>query len=209
MPAGDDPDVLLRVDGVTVVVEPRTGRRGSSTEPARMKWRARPGTLPSTVLGGELVVPCTPNPRRGAEFPSEARAAARYDSYEASRVGSCATRSCEPSQVRKEAALSGPSRVPQGCLARVEYEHDLVAPLSTAGARSFTTSVASRRGAAGGVGDVGRIRARVRRRGDVIQFQTAFTAVRASSPGSSASPIPRRAHREAAPRHRDAYVPAS
>ena len=29
------------------------------------------------------------------------------------RVGSCATGSREPSQVRKEAALSGPSRVPQ------------------------------------------------------------------------------------------------
>ena len=27
--------------------------------------RAQAGTLPSTVLGGELVVPCTPNPRKG------------------------------------------------------------------------------------------------------------------------------------------------
>ena len=54
------------------------------------------------------------------------------------RVGSCATRSREPSQVRKEAALSGPSRVPQGCLTRADDEYDLMAPVSTAGARSST-----------------------------------------------------------------------
>ena len=60
----------------------------------------------------------------------------RYGSYKVMRVGSCATRSREPSQVRKEAALSGPSRVPQGCLTRAEDEYDLMAPVSTAGARS-------------------------------------------------------------------------
>src|SRR5439155_18762889 len=44
----------------------------------------------------------------------------------------------EPSQVRKEAALSGPSRVPQGCLVRANDEYGLVAPVSTAGARSYS-----------------------------------------------------------------------
>ena len=66
----------------------------------------------------------------------------RYGSYEVLRVGSCATGSREPSQVRKEAALSGPSRVPQGCLTRAEDEYDLVAPGSTAGARSPDSSLA-------------------------------------------------------------------
>ena len=60
----------------------------------------------------------------------------RYGSYEASRVGSCATGSREPSQVRKEAALSGPSRVPQGRLIRANDEYGLMALVSTAGARS-------------------------------------------------------------------------
>src|SRR5258706_13707181 len=60
----------------------------------------------------------------------------RYGSYEASRVGSCATGSREPSQVRKEAALSGPFRVPQECLTRANDEYGLMAPVSTAGARS-------------------------------------------------------------------------
>jgi hypothetical protein len=32
-------------------------------------------------------------------------------------VRSCAARACEPGQVRKEAALSGHSWAPQGCLA--------------------------------------------------------------------------------------------
>src|SRR5262249_58338920 len=95
--------------------------------------RAR-GSLPVAVLGGALVVPCTPNPRRGAESPLEALAAVRYGSEEASRIGSCATGSCEPRQVRKEAALSGRSRVPQGGLVLVDSEHDLLAPASPSGA---------------------------------------------------------------------------
>src|SRR5204863_5759321 len=95
---------------------------------------------------------------RGAEFPSEARAAVRYGSYEASRVGSCATGSCEPSQVRKEAALSGPSRVPQGCLARANGEYGLVAPESTTGARSSLLA----RSRLGGLLPASRALARVR-----------------------------------------------
>ena len=69
----------------------------------------------------------------------------RYGSYKVMRVGSCATGSREPSQVRKEAALSGPSRVPQGCLTRAEDEYDLMAPVSTAGARSLTSFARSLR----------------------------------------------------------------
>ena len=36
------------------------------------------------------------------------------------KAGSCAAGHREPGQVRKEAALSGWSRVPQGCLAGVD-----------------------------------------------------------------------------------------
>jgi len=35
--------------------------------------------------------------------------------------------------------------VPQGCLTRVEGEHDLLAPLSTAGARSTFTATPAKR----------------------------------------------------------------
>ena len=54
---------------------------------------------------------------RGAELLLEARTAARSVPLSVLRVGSCATGPREPSQVRKEAALSGPNRVPQASLA--------------------------------------------------------------------------------------------
>ena len=71
------------------------------------------------VLGGALAVPCRPKSATcGAEFPTAAGPHGWMSpGREALRAGSCATGACEPRQVRKEAAVSNVSRVPQGCLA--------------------------------------------------------------------------------------------
>ncbi len=52
------------------------------------------------------------------------------------RAGSRATETREPRQVRKEAAVSGPFRVPRGCLVGAGCAATPGAALSTAGARS-------------------------------------------------------------------------
>jgi hypothetical protein len=67
------------------------------------------------VLGGGLGVPCTGNPRHAGLIsrlrPADDRAAPGQPT---SKVGSCATRSREPGQARKGAAVSGVPKVPQG-----------------------------------------------------------------------------------------------
>ncbi len=52
-------------------------------------------------------------------------------------VGSCATESCEPRQVRKEATVSSNFRVPQGCLIRANYMGYVCRSKSTTGAQSI------------------------------------------------------------------------
>src|SRR5690606_33377405 len=57
----------------------------------------------------------------GVEFPSEAGPCGAWARQVALTVGSCATGSHQPRQVRKEAAVRGAPCVPQGCLIRANY----------------------------------------------------------------------------------------
>jgi len=70
------------------------------------------------VLGGTLGVSCTRNPlHAGPNSLPEGVSHSESTEHVALMVGSCAAGHREPGQVRKEAALSGTLRVPQGCLA--------------------------------------------------------------------------------------------
>jgi len=78
-------------------------------------------TTPSVLLGrakrggsGSL----SPEIRSsGAEFFFRGRTVRWWPTRPVLKAGSCAAGTCEPRQVRKEAAVSRLSRVPQGCLA--------------------------------------------------------------------------------------------
>jgi len=69
------------------------------------------------VLGGEIAVPCTRNPLRGAELPFEGLLVWGCPGAPVLRAGSGAAETHEPRQVRKEAAVRGTFWVPPGCLA--------------------------------------------------------------------------------------------
>jgi hypothetical protein len=67
------------------------------------------------VLGGGLGVPCTGNPRYAGLITRLRLLEDRVSTRQAAlMVGSCATRSREPGQARKGAAVSGVPGVPQG-----------------------------------------------------------------------------------------------
>ena len=82
--------------------------------------RAKPGyqvPFRAIVLGGTLGVSCTRNPlHAGPNSLPEGVSHSESTEHVALKVGSCAAGHREPGQVRKEAALSGMLRVPQGCL---------------------------------------------------------------------------------------------
>src|SRR5205085_12027253 len=64
--------------------------------------------LRAVALGGELAVPCTPNPLHGRlNSHQRLRVLVASASHPVLKVGSRASQRREPGQVRKEAALSG------------------------------------------------------------------------------------------------------
>jgi hypothetical protein len=70
------------------------------------------------ALSGEVAVPCSPRSApAGPNSSLEAVSVRRWPTGPVLKVGSCAAGTRETRQVRKEAAVSGLSRVPQGSLA--------------------------------------------------------------------------------------------
>jgi hypothetical protein len=81
----------------------------------RVPFTARQLSLFSAVLSGEFGVPCRRKPSiRRADYPPAAVERPGSPRQAALMVGSCATRSREPGQARKGAAVSGVPGVPQG-----------------------------------------------------------------------------------------------
>ena len=94
-------------------------------------------TLSMIVLGGALGVPSTRNPLHAGPNPCPRVSTVRVGTEHAAlKAGSCAAGLRELGQVRKEAALSGWSRVPQERLAGAGDSGSAGRWHSTAGARS-------------------------------------------------------------------------
>jgi len=90
------------------------------------------------VLDGETAVPCNlQSAIAGLNSFAEALACGDCPGQVVLMIGSCATEIHEPRQVRKEATVSEPFRVPQGCLVGANYPGNAGRRASKKGARPY------------------------------------------------------------------------